>query len=1518
MLVSAISKEEIYQISLPEKVKGQYWLYTGSNKKEKLASIEGVDGEWILKPYRKYKISDSKNKTAKSTVLTLMQMVVVEDKDKEKTIVFAEPITEDRQVFKKYIFRNDASITIGRNLDNDISFNSKVVSAHHAKLSFVNKVWRVTDTGSANGVFVNGKRVEEQNLDFGDLVLVMGLKVIVGKNFIALNNPDKRVKISKKLVEFAPQNIEKTDEDEHELTEKEYFYRSPRFKREVETFEISIDSPPSSPIADDMPMALALGTSLAMGMMSIVTLTNAIATQNYLTMAMGGSMLLGTVFLPVITKTYEKRRKRKKEMLRQKRYHEYLDKIAVEIEEECERQKEIINENIVTIEECENRILNKKRNLWERTIDHNDFLHTRVGVGNSAPAININYSGKKFTIEDDNLNEELYALAQRKKELTNVPLSYSLFEHFVSGIIGKREEVLNFAKGLIIQLAAMYSYDEVKFIFLYDQEEESELKFVKWLPHVWSDDKKFRFISNSDSEVKEISAYLATELENRLEMNESDIEECSPYYVIFSFSKDLAVRSELIKSVVSSKENIHFSLVTFYDELRNLPKECSVVVELNGEQSKLYDKNDVAGQSVEFRNDIFLSKKADELSIALANTPLNSAASNFQLPNMITFLNMFGVGKIEHLNALDRWKENDPTSSLEAAVGVDNLGGLFHLDLHEKFHGPHGLVAGTTGSGKSEFIITYILSLAINYHPEEVAFILIDYKGGGMAKSFESLPHTVGIITNLDGAAIKRSLVSIESELKRRQGIFAEASKKVQMSNIDIYKYQKLYREGLVDEPLQHLFIISDEFAELKTQQPEFMTQLVSAARIGRSLGVHLILATQKPSGVVDDQIWSNSRFKVCLKVQDKADSMDMLKRPDAAELAETGRFYLQVGYNELFEIGQSAWSGAPYYPSDSVSKERDLSVNFIDNNGLSIKSVKLDNRKNMFKNPPKQVDAITDYLNKIADEENIHIRQLWLEPIPAIILVNDLYKKYNIKTKKFVLDPVVGEYDDPARQQQKALTLPISKNGNTIVYGAAGSGKTTFINALIYSLITHHSPEEVNLYLLDFASETLGMFKDAPHVGDVMLAFEEEKINNMFKMLFRELNLRKKLFSEYGGDYNSFIENSKQEIPSIVVVINNFAAFTEIYQNQDEAVSFLTREGTKYGIHFVITSVGVNGVRFRLLQNFKQLITLQLNDDSDYTNVVGKTDGLLPSKIKGRGLIRTDNLYEFQTANVVSDGSLRSYVNKTIEKLNKDYKGSNANRVPVLPEIVDVDYIGKQINDKKSVCIPVGVNENNIQVVSFDFNKHYINLVLSNNEESQDFACCFINVLSKFTNHEIYGVNVPSSFGFTSNKKTNLSTSINMIEDQIDKLFDLSVSRNNAYHKSKNKKKTVDSFDDIFIVFNSFASFYNNLNAKSKEKLQLILDKGISDYKMYFIISDTSNSISTYSYENWFKNNVNNNNGIWLGNGIADQYVIKPLKIDNVLRQPISEGFGYVLIGGKPQKIKVLSSLKSGDEDGK
>jgi S-DNA-T family DNA segregation ATPase FtsK/SpoIIIE len=282
----------------------------------------------------------------------------------------------------------------------------------------------------------------------------------------------------------------------------------------------------------------------------------------------------------------------------------------------------------------------------------------------------------------------------------------------------------------------------------------------------------------------------------------------------------------------------------------------------------------------------YLNRSMSELS--KINLLLEEDQS-FALPSMMTFLEMYNVGMVEHLNPLSRWENNNPVKSLSVPVGVGTDGNLFNLDLHEKHHGPHGLVAGMTGSGKSEFIITYILSMAVNFSPDEVAFVLIDYKGGGLADAFVDpkrgihLPHVVATITNLDGAAIQRSLTSIHSELRRRQEMFKRAKSKTGEGTMDIYDYQRLYRNKQVDEPMPHLFIISDEFAELKKQQPAFMDSLISAARIGRSLGVHLILATQKPGGVVNDQIWSNSKFRACLKVQDRSDSMEMLKRPEAA-----------------------------------------------------------------------------------------------------------------------------------------------------------------------------------------------------------------------------------------------------------------------------------------------------------------------------------------------------------------------------------------------------------------------------------------------------------------------------------------------------------------------------------------------------------------------------------------------------------------------------------------------------------
>lgn len=1516
MIVTVISKNHINSVSLPEKIKGQYWLYeTTQNKDERLVNIEGLNDEWIMKSTRHVKILDKSGNSLKNTIITPLNIYVLEKADREKLFVFVEPITQDRQIFTKYLVKDDVDLTIGRLEQNDICYSNKVVSSKHATLSCRNGKWYFQDTNSTNGSFVNEKRVTKIELSVGDTIFIMGLKIVIGKNVIAFNNPDGNVRISNKLKNFVSQPVTPIDEeDEYELIDKEYFYRSPRFKRDVEHVTFKIDPPPTSPISEEMPWMLVMGSSMAMGMMSVVTLISAIASFNITSIIMGASMLIGTVLLPTLTKNYEKKHRHKKEELRQKKYREYLDKITVQINEACQLQEEILNENHVTIQECEKRIVNVQQNLWERGFGQNDFLRLRVGHGEGVLDAEINYSERKFSLEDDNLQEELYTLCEKEKPLHNIPITYSLFENYVSGVIGESEQVSDFAKGLIIQLAALYSYDEVKFVFLYDKEQEDKFGFVKWLPHVWSDDNKFRFIATNANEVKEVSAYFERIIESRDQINDADMEDVKPYYVFFSMSKTLTARAEMIKKLLAKKENIHMSVVAFCDQLKNLPKECSMVVELDGSSGKLFDKNDISGKSIEFIPDINLTNDPLDLSVTLANTSLDTTAGNFKLPGMITFMELFGVGNVEHLNALTRWRENDPTKSLEAAVGVDTYGETFMLDLHEKFHGPHGLVAGMTGSGKSEFIITYILSLAVNYHPDEVAFILIDYKGGGMAKSFENLPHTAGIITNLDGSAIKRSLVSIESELKRRQAIFAQASKKIGVSNIDIYKYQKLYREGTVSEPLQHLFIISDEFAELKTQQAEFMTQLVSAARIGRSLGVHLILATQKPSGVVDDQIWSNSKFRVCLKVQERADSMDMLKRPDAAELTDTGRFYLQVGYNELFELGQSAWSGASYYPSDRVIKEKDNSVVVIDTNGHAIKQVKIDNKNSFSKNAKKQLDVITEYLRNIADEEGIKVKPLWLEPIPARILLDEIKQKYNTDVEKFVLNPVIGEYDDPAHQRQCVLRLPLSKEGNTVIYGVAGSGKTIFLNAMIYSLIKEHTPDEVNLYILDFASETLRSFAKAPHVGDVILSYEAEKVSNLFKMLQEEITRRKKLFADYGGDYASYIKSSGKTLPAIVVAINNFAAFTEVYEEKEEAVSYLSREGTKYGVYFVLTALGTGAVRFRLLQNFKQLLVLQLNDETDYSTVVGKTDGLFPSKYKGRGLVKRDELYEFQLASLTEDEVPFVFIQHTCKELAENWKGNVARKVPILPDSVDVEFLSEYLDTNKPLNVPVGVEKNSLNVHYYPFHTSYINMIMSSALEYQQFVSDFSDLIA-LTKMNTIVFDMPKTINEDIEGVTVYSTAKDC-EAQIAKLFDMVLYRNNTYKESLENGKEVEKFENLFVIINSLSMLKAALSDQGNEKLSLILEKGSLEYNINFVVAEQAKSISSVSFEKWYKANVSPSDGIWIGNGITEQYQMKANKTTSEMHEDISPAFGYSLIKGKCVKLKLLSSKAEEESD--
>ena len=1519
MIVTLLKQEGMNSISLPERIKGQYWImnYVSEEIQNPLISIEGINEQWVLKSNKKVQVLDDNGQRVREMIIEAYNLycLYLQEHDTYEYL-FVEPVTEDRKQYTKYLVKAARDIYIGRGQSNQIHFQNIVVSSTHARLVKEGTSWVIYDEKSTNGIYVNNNRISgSMTLHAGDIIYIMGLKIIIGNGFWAMNNPDQLVKLDSGI--FSPLQRERMvhrDEEDYEEVEIEYFYPSPRFKRDIKKATIKVDAPPSNQNREQMPIMMAIGPSLTMGLASLTTaifaINNAIQNGNISSaipsIVMSASMLLGTVLWPILTKKYEKKRANEQESKRQYKYKNYLQEIENDIGKEAQKQKEILEENFLTTTQCSDVLSKVKSSLWEREIGQNDFLNLRVGVGNIPAQLNYSYQERRFMLEDDNLQNEMLTLCENPKKLEQAPIVVSLFENYISGVVGNREDTLAFAKGLLLQMVTYYGYDQCKIVMLINPSELKGFESVRWIPHVWDDEKNVRLIATNPSELKDVSAYIEQVIKSRIALHDDERKECVPYYMILAFDRNLANKADMLKLLYQQKTGLNVGVITFFDEIQNLPKECTTVMELKGNSGRIFNKKDITGERITFTPDIYVKQDMDMWNMQLANIHLDNMSAAYNLPKMMTFLEMYNVGKVEHLNALSRWKENDPTVSLEVPIGVDTFGELFMLDLHEKYHGPHGLVAGMTGSGKSEFIMTYILSLALNYHPHELAFILIDYKGGGMAKAFENLPHTAGIITNLDGAAVNRSLLSIQSELKRRQAIFVEVGNKVGESNVDIYKYQRLYREGVVTEPLQHLFIISDEFAELKTQQPEFMEQLISAARIGRSLGIHLILATQKPAGVVDDQIWSNSKFKICLKVQERADSMDMLKRPDAAELSDTGRFYLQVGYNELFELGQSAWAGAAYYPSERVVVEKDDKVEVFNNTGAILKQAK-PRKRNIIKNPQKQLDAITDYLQQIAENENIQIRPLWLEPIKEYIYVDDLEKKYCVNTQSWNLNPVVGEFDNPSRQRQDVLCLPLTENGNAVIYGAAGMGKTTFFNAMFYSLTKHHSCEDLNLYILDFSSESLKVWKDAPQVGDVIVSGEDEKITNLFRLIEDEITKRKQLFSTYGGDMQSYTTETEEKVANIVIAINNFAAFMEQYDNHEDDIIYLSREGTKYGIYFVVAAVNTNDIRYRILQNFNQQLVLQLNDISDYASVLGNVGGVYPSKYKGRGIVKMDEIYEFQTAYITENGTnVTGYIREYCKQLQEQYGTGTTRRIPVLPDVVTPSMLLDEMDTTKG--IPIGISKSDIQRTYLNIANSTISLFMGmNRKEILPFTKGFIEVLKSI--HDLQIVVLDPNCHLAGCGDTHVIHHVEDMESCIVEMFKLLVTRNNRYKELGGVLPKEEAFYPIAYVLQDYSDIYEQLSADGKDKLKVLLEKNAIEYAVHVVICEESGAMGIRTVEPWYKKHCSRGNGVWIGSGIANQYTLKLNTVDRELKQDITDDFGYLISDGEHILMKLVTA---------
>lgn len=948
---------------------------------------------------------------------------------------------------------------------------------------------------------------------------------------------------------------------------------------------------------------------------------------------------------------------------RQMVYNNYIKQKQNDIEASRAEEVALLQRQYVSSREELKMVDGFDPRLFEKKPGDKDFLEVCLGRGRHDAIRPITYKEREEVEIKDELTTFPEKIAEEYKVLDQVPITLNLLAGSPVGIFGNRRNMYEILKTMVLDIATRHYHDEVQMLFAIGPEDKERFDWLRYLPHVQNEALQCRnIICDSISRSAHFEALYKSILTE---------EQPNKYTVVFIY-RDNGIYQHPIAEMMelASQKNIVFVLFSEYRE--QLPNNCKYIIQVETDRTGTRIDVQQSNKAQAFTYDPITEGEILAVAERLAPVYCKEIELEGELTKNISLFELLHIFSPEDIPLEQQWERSTVDHSLAAPIGIRSNGSIVALDLHEKAHGPHGLVAGTTGSGKSQALQTLILSLALYYPPEDVEFILIDYKGGGMANQFKRLPHLVGTITDIDGKGISRSLKALQAEQKKREELFARYGTEDQpIDHID--KYIKLYKKNREMTPLPHLIIIADEFGELKMEQPDFMKELISIARKGRSLGIHLILATQKPSGLVDPQIWSNSRFKLCLKVQSREDSMEVLKTPAASEITNAGRAYLQVGNNEIFELFQTAYSGGAANTIGNTQQKE-----------FAIYSVSFEGRRKCVyerKNTIGNEEVISQQqsvINYIAD----YCGRTGVKPLPQICipaLETVIYRPAQSQCSAVVggLVAEIGLYDDPAHQLQGVQTINITQE-NTLIIGSSQYGKTNLLQVILCDLAERYTPSQVNVYILDFGTMIFRNYAALPHIGGVVCANEDEKVKNLFRLLNEEMTTRKeKLLNAGVSSYAAYLEAGFEDIPQIVLMVDNLTGLREMYLDDSDLLLPICRDGSALGISVIIANLQMTGVAssYRYLPNLPRRIAFTCNEISEYS-ILFNTSRVAPTSLPGRCMVmREKELCEVQCY-LPFDGEREfervAQILSFVDKICRDYGQHGARRIPEIPAEVN------------------------------------------------------------------------------------------------------------------------------------------------------------------------------------------------------------------------------------------------------
>ncbi|WP_369023234.1 type VII secretion protein EccCa [Nocardia cyriacigeorgica] len=1043
-----------------------------------------------------------------------------------------------------------------------------------------------------------------------------------------------------------------------------------------------------------------------------------------------------------------------------KDYLRYLDQVRKDVDETATQQRAAVEWSHP--EPGLIWMLAGTSRMWERRAGDKDFCHARIGIGGQRLATRL-IAPETGPVEE---LEPIAAVSLRRfvrahSTVPDLPTAIAVKGFATIALDGDRGQARDMTRAMLLQLAMFHGPDQVLIAVVCGPDTAAEWDWTKWLPHSQHPDAQDGIGTQRMfySSIREAAAGLQPLLANRVRYSRNQPANPNLVHIV------IVVDGGLLESEEDQLRESGYEGVTIIDLCGYAPRlAVSRGIKMIVENDECVGRGATGNQERFAMIDRISPEQAQQVARRLA--PFRAAtqrSSDVEVEDtevISSWAQLMNLGDIGTFNPEHAWRPRYGRERLRVPFGVGADGLPVILDIKEAAEsgmGPHGLCIGATGSGKSEFLRTLVLSLLATHSPDQLNLVLVDFKGGATFLGFDDVPHVAAVITNLEDEAdlVDRMRDALAGEMNRRQEVLRQAGNFANVS-----EYEKARAAGADLDPLPALFVVLDEFSELLTQHPDFAELFVMIGRLGRSLHVHLLLASQRLEEGKLKGLESHLSYRIGLKTFSANESRQVLGVPDAYNLPNSpGGGYLKSDSGEIVRF-QASYVSGPYVGGGS---QRDMTIatqaGEIDVRARPFEAGHVDFRSaDRIPLPPEPSDDPEPQAGEDGEQlSNIGMlvqrirghgrpaHEIWLPPLDEAPTLDQLVPR-SILTGEYAavatLRAPIGIVDRPYDQRRDPLVVDLSgSRGNVAVVGGPQSGKSTMLRTLIMSMSLTHTAEQVQFYCLDFGGGTLASLEGMPHVGSVAGRLDEDKVRRTIAEMTTIVRQRELRFRQLGIESMAEFRRLRAMDPSsspaaggahedpfgdAFLVIDGFGSIRQDFDSLEQPIMNLAVQGLSYGVHVVISLSRWMEARPALKDQIGTRLELRLGDpaDSDFGR---KVAAMVPQGRPGRGMT-PENLHMLTALPRVDGNSdpqdLSNGVANAVQQLASMTPGRPAPNVRMLPEKLDRNDLlatlegwGTIVPLRKNTSIPIGISESELAPVFLNFNEQPHFLIFGDTE---------------------------------------------------------------------------------------------------------------------------------------------------------------------------------------------------------